>query len=81
MTLNIRTINDTGVIVKAIATCKDNNQHQVIIPRGHYRASVLGFYRLGVKDIEELDYLLLQYYQNVINQKHNGFRTAVLNIN
>ena len=80
MTLNIRTINDTGVIVKAIATCKDNNQHQVIIPRGHYRVSVLAFYRLGVKNIEELDYLLLQYYQNVINQKHNGCKITQVSI-
>lgn len=71
--LNIRTIKDTGVIVKAIATCKDNNIHQVIIPRSHYRMTVISFYRLGVNNIEELDALLLNFYQQIINKPNNAY--------
>lgn len=73
MTLNIRTINDTGVIVKAIATCKDNNHHQVIIPRDDYRLATHIFVGLGVKTCDEMQLSLLQFFQHKINQPNNGY--------
>lgn len=80
MTLNIRTIKDTGVIVKAIATCKDNNQYQIIIPRKHYRNTAIAFYRLGLKNIEHLDELMLNYYQRVINQPNNVYTNKQISL-
>lgn len=80
MALNIRTINDTGVLVKAIATCKDNSQHQVIIPRDDYRFATHIFVRLGVKSCDEMRSSLLQFFQHRINQPNNGCKITQVSI-